>query len=68
MTLSQKGVTKMDAVYGLLTTLKVWAYSSPSRHYEGLNGSICGPGLNAMCKCVPIHTMHRTNTWLDGWM
>ena len=50
VTLRQHGVTKLNAVYGLLTNLKVWAYSSPHRHYEGLNGTVCGPGLNAMCK------------------
>jgi hypothetical protein len=66
VTLSQKGVKKMDTVYGLLTNLKVWAYSSPSRHYEGLNGSICGPGLNAMCKCVPIPTTARIPGWMAG--
>ena len=50
VTLSQKGVKKLDAVFGLLTNLKIWAYSSPHRNFEGLNGTICGPGLNAVCK------------------
>ena len=51
VTITQQGVKKLDAVFGLLTNLKVWAHSvTKHQPAEGLNGTVCGPGLNAVCK------------------